>query len=128
MRELNKETIRVLADWLCDFHSHGIYAAIPELKKLEPHFSLDVDRHLLIAQKGEIPCIIHLPLYTDKEIAKQIEARGLGGSVTKTDELLFGGYQMAESIAAQVADFHSGKSGRGSRYQECLIALRRAAE
>jgi hypothetical protein len=50
-----------------------------------------------------------------------------GGSVKKTDELMFGGYQMAESIAAQVLGFHSSKMGRGSRYQECVIALNKAA-
>jgi hypothetical protein len=122
MLEMKKETIRVLSEWLSQFHSHGIYAAVEELKKLEPHFS--VEKETLVAEDGTV---IRLPLYTDKQLAKQIENRGLGGEVKKTDELMFGGYQMAESIAAQVLDFYSSKMGRGSRYRECVGALAKAA-
>lgn len=119
---MQKKAIQTLIDWLREYHSHGIYSA-RALFELEPHFVFNLEEETLTVDDT----VIHVPLYRDEKFRRQIKARGIGGSVTETDELLFGGYEMAESLAAQIVGFHSGKMGRGSRYHECMAALRKAA-
>jgi hypothetical protein len=67
------------------------------------------------------------PTHTVKETIKSIEERGLGGKITgDPDTIVAWGYEIAEALANKYAKFRPWKMGRGSRFQQCVDALKEA--
>ena len=63
------------------------------------------------------------PHFTEKQTRAAIEARGLGGELKGGCDKLCYGYNVAESLAWEHAQFRSSKNGRGFRFRECIAAL-----
>jgi hypothetical protein len=92
-----------------------------------------MDSHGIYAESILDPLPAHLravvPTHTETEVIAQIKARGLGGSVDKTDEMLVSGYMAATALAQAILGDAPGLAfhGRGSSFRADLAALKQAA-
>lgn len=102
------ETMKV-SEWLGDnVSSHEIY----DSKKLGKSFT---------AKTGLQPC---WPEHSTASTAAAIRARGLGGSIQKTELANAYGWEIGEALATKLADWPGTfQQGRGSRFRSAVAAL-----
>jgi hypothetical protein len=100
-----------LADWLDQLDSHTMY-----------------DAQMLTELPADLMAVV--PTFTTAQMRKQIEQRGLGGSITTEDKILFTGYQASDAIARERCGYdachaaYGWISGRGSIHRAAIKLLR----
>lgn len=103
-----------VSDWLSKLDSHGTY----DVKMLDE-----------LKEFGISPDDIPVAKYTVKEVAAQIQARGLGGEVWGEEEdRLVNGWELASALALHLVGSAPGDmmQGRGSSFRMNLEAIRNA--
>lgn len=106
-------TKKTISEFLANVDPWGIYLSEPMKQEFREETGLEPK----------------WPEHTDRQTAKAIHDRGLGGTMKPTDEKVCWGYEVAKALARQHApDYECNKMGRGFAFREAVEALQGAGK